>query len=115
MKSKKPKFSDLKASKAAHLLDKNSRTMTKIIQLLNVIQTAKCKKNDDRMKPIKEKVELLKSRLRRRLNKLAVWADTPLENRRPESRNSLNKTNQLLNSNSFSDFNRAYLNSTTRR
>jgi len=109
MKAKKIKISDLKASKAAHLLDKNSRTMTKIIQLLNVIQTANCSKNDERIKPIKDKVEFLKTRMRRRLNKLAIWADTPLENRRPESRNSLLKTNQ------YSDMNRSQLNNSSRR
>ena len=38
MKVKGQKHSELKASKVAHILDKNSRTMTKIIQLVESLQ-----------------------------------------------------------------------------
>ena len=46
MKVPKAKVSDLKGSKAAHILDKNSRTLTKITQLLEVLQKVEGRKGE---------------------------------------------------------------------
>lgn len=70
---------------AAHILDKNSRTMVKIMQLLEACEKPEVREVD-KDKVVMSYVEKLKSRLSRRLTKLAKWADIPAEDRHPRVR-----------------------------
>lgn len=85
-------------------MDKNSKTMTKIIELVALAQTEACKTADQRKAPpappnatrrsnrslmlraerlIDRKIELLKMRLNKRLVKLSKWVDVPESDRLP--------------------------------
>ena len=46
MKAPKTKVSELKGSNAAHILDKNSKTLVKINQLLEVLQKVEGRKEE---------------------------------------------------------------------
>jgi len=72
----------MRTSKAANLVDKNSKTMVKLMQLLDIMQTPGAHLADtDGF--ITRRIEKLKMRINRRLIKLSKWADTPEEERQP--------------------------------
>lgn len=72
----------MRTHKAARLVDKNSRTMVKLMQLLDVMQTPGANLADtDGF--ITRRIEKLKLRLNRRLIKLSKWADSPEDERQP--------------------------------
>lgn len=75
----------LKLSEAAHTTQKNSRTITKICQLQEILE--KTKSTDD-FDLITRKIEHLKQRVSRRLGKLAKWADAPISDELLESSRS---------------------------
>jgi len=62
----------LKISQAAHLVEKNSRTITKICQLLQLAESVA--DNSEKTSTLQSKIEHLKRRASRRLSKLATWA-----------------------------------------
>eukprot|EP01041_Mallomonas_annulata_P000311 gene311-567_t len=81
-KKKNVKQVRLKLTDAAHLVDKNSRTIIKLFQLLEVSQSPGAAVVDCDG-AISRRIEKLKMRLNRRLIKLAKWTDSPIEERQP--------------------------------
>jgi phage regulator Rha-like protein len=74
------KQSLMKSNEAAHMVDKNSRTIVKILQLIELNQRAGAQENDKDGLIIK-KIEKLKVRMNRRLIKLGRWSDAPESDR----------------------------------
>lgn len=81
----------LKIYEAQTLVDKNSRTMVKIMQLLELIQAPDALKVDPDGHVL-ERIEKLKKRYLRRLAKLAKWSDAPEMERIPKSYSLRNRT-----------------------
>ena len=73
----------MKIYEAQSLVDKNSRTAAKIMQLLELIQAPNIKKVDPDGY-VFERIEKLKKRYLRRLAKLATWSDAPEMERIPK-------------------------------
>ena len=59
---------------ASHLIDKNSRTLVKLTQLLELREGLS--ENKDKT-VLNRKIEIYKNRINRRLTKFATWADDP--------------------------------------
>ena len=78
---------------AAALVDKNSRTIVKILQLLELSQKPDASKIDPEGL-VHLRVEKLKARLCRRLVKLAKWSDIPESERQPSLASSKGKDNR---------------------
>ena len=72
----------MKIYEAQNLTDKNSRTLNKIMQLLEIIQGPDALKVDPDGHVL-ERIEKLKKRYLRRLAKLTKWADAPEMERIP--------------------------------
>lgn len=73
----------MKIYEAQTLVDKNSRTAVKIMQLLDLIQAPNITKVDPDGYVL-ERIEKLKKRYLRRLSKLATWSDAPEMERIPK-------------------------------
>jgi len=76
----------MKIHKAAHMADKNSRTIVKIVQLLEVLHQGRAASEDVNIVDVQNvilsrRIEKLKRRLNRRLQKLSKWCDIPAEER----------------------------------
>ena len=68
---------ELNLTQASHLVDKNSRTMVKLCQLLEVQKKDDTNDKIDKDGILSRRIEKLKNRLNRRLIKLAKWVDKP--------------------------------------
>lgn len=81
--SKAPQ-SNLKTHEVVQLVDKNSRTMVKILELMEISQHGPADADPHLL--VGRRIEKLKRRLNRRLLKLAKWSDMPQEERQPRER-----------------------------
>ena len=70
----------LTLSDASHLIDKNSRTLMKLVQLLE-LQEKNADKEGEGIPEAKDclqrKINMYKNRIARRITKLATWGDEP--------------------------------------
>ena len=64
----------LRLTDATHIVNKNSRTITKVMQLLELKGKLESEEAKEMMN---RKIEYLKARIERRLVKLAKWGDDP--------------------------------------
>jgi len=89
----------MKPAQAAHMVDKNARTVAKVLQLLESTQGANMAALDPEGH-VSKKIEKLNARINRRLVKLAKWSDTSIEDRMP----AMPQTNlQLRSSGAYSN------------
>lgn len=72
----------LKIDKALGIVDKNSKAIFKIVQLLEIAKSEGAKELD-KTGQINQRIDVLKSRLNRRLAKMAKWVDAPESERVP--------------------------------
>ena len=70
----------LTLQQASHLIDKNSKTMVKLVEIL-AIKESLSKREDEGIDGardfLRRKIDMYKQRISRRLGKLAAWADDP--------------------------------------
>lgn len=70
----------LTLSDASHLLDKNSRTLMKLVQLLELQEKIADKEGEgipEAKDCLQRKINMYKNRIARRITKLATWGDEP--------------------------------------